>query len=139
MRVGLEAIKALLQKCVPARTGGYNVIWPEAEKPPTEQLHCSIGNDDEPPTKIKLLLQENKIVNLSYASTSTPTGGVRVNSAVFMIFSVGRAGSGASTSIEFEPDHPDCSSHIQKEEGHYVAVRALDRPSCTWPWEHDEG
>jgi hypothetical protein len=139
MRVGMEAILALLEECAPTRRGGYNVIWPEPDTDPTEKLHCSIGDSDKPLVKIEALLHENKIVNLSYASSPTAMGGVRVYGAEFMIFSVGMAGSGVSTSIEFQPDHPDCSTHIQKEEGSYLAVRALDRPSCTWLWEHDEG
>ena len=138
MRVGMDAAITLLATCAPTRSGGYNVIWPKADALPLEQMHCSIGGSDEPLDKIKSLLADNQIVNLSYTSTPTPTGGVRINQAIFMIFSVGMAGSGVSTSIEFQPDYPDCSTHIQKDEGTYAAVRALNRPSCTWLWEHDE-
>lgn len=40
--------------------------------------------------------------------------------------------------LSYREAHPDCSTHIQKDEGTCVAVRALNRPSCTWLWEHDE-
>lgn len=136
VRVGMDASIALLATCAPR--GGDNVIRLGAKMFAKEQLHCSIGDSDEPLREIEALLEADQIVNLSYASAPASRGGIRITRATFMIFSVGMAGNGASTSISFQPDHPDCSVHIQKQDGIYVAIRALNPPLCTWLWEHDE-
>ena len=133
-----QAIIAALQTCLPKRSSGYDVIWPDGDPDPDDRLHCSIGGTDEPIARIEAMVRDADIVNLAYSQPSSPDEPGRIRAANFMIFSVGFAGSGVSTSISFNAKEPSCASQKDHDDGVYIEVRPLTGPPCEWVWEHDE-
>lgn len=137
-RPKLEAIIAALETCLPKRISDYNTIWANADSDVEEPLHCSIGGSDEPIGKIQSLLRAAEILCVAYTPPASPDEHGRVRGASFMIFSVGLAVSGASTSINFSANDPSCAPEKQREGSIYFETRPLSGPPCHWAWEHDE-
>ena len=138
IRPKLEAIISVLETCLPKRSSGYGVIWDDDDPDPEAQLHCSIGGSDEPIGRFETMLRAADIVNMSYGRPSATDHPGHIRSASFMIFSVGFAGSGASTSINFDADPVSCTSQKDRDGSLYLEARPLTGPPCEWVWEHDE-
>jgi hypothetical protein len=138
LRPGLEALIALLEKCGPKREGDYQVIWADRDNAYPKPLHCTTGEGDGLIETIQSLMRESRVLGLEYAAHWKPGAPPKVFSANFIVFTVGLAGSGASTSIYFR-EQGACAREHDREDGSSLDVRALDPPHCNWLWEHDEG
>jgi hypothetical protein len=137
-RPKLEAIIAVLETCLPKHSSDYNTTWADADSDMEESLHCSIGGSDEPIGKIKALLRAAGILCVAYTPPASPDDHGQVRAASFMIFAVGMAGSGASTSINFFANQASCAPEEQRDDGVYLVAKPLTGPPCNWVWEHDE-